>query len=113
MGANHTNFDLNERHSLARHVAGAGYDCWVVELRGRGESRLLEGDCKDWDFEDFLHRDLKACLAYLAQHNPQPIHWVGHSMGGMLGLAMATTPGADALKSLTLFGTPLGFGRSQ
>ncbi len=109
MGANHHNFDLNERHSLARHVARAGYDCWVVELRGRGESQELEGKGDDWDFEDFLNQDLKACLALIAQHNPGPVHWVGHSMGGMLGLAMAASEMADSLRSLTLFGTPLGF----
>src|SRR5689334_6562124 len=38
LGANRYNFDLSDRTSLARYLADAGYDVWVLELRGRGLS---------------------------------------------------------------------------
>ncbi len=113
MGANRYHFDLNERHSLARRVVPAGYDSWVVELRGRGLSPVPEGAEPDWNFEDFLHRDIRRAVSFVCERTGKPVHWVGHSMGGMLGVAYAEVYGGEDLSSLTLFGTPLVFGRRQ
>jgi pimeloyl-ACP methyl ester carboxylesterase len=113
MGANRHNFDLNPRHSLARHVAAAGFDAWVVELRGRGASPVPPDRLADWDFEDFLHRDMRRAVALVRERCGQPVHWVGHSMGGMLGVAYAEVYGQRDLRSLVLFATPLVFGRRQ
>ncbi len=113
MGANSCNFDLNSRYSLARFLAARGFDSWVVELRGRGESRPPDGARRDWNFEDFLHGDLPAVIGLVRQHTGRAVHWVGHSMGGMLGLAYVVCYGQSAVDSLVLFGTPLGFDPSQ
>ncbi len=113
MGANRYNFDLNPRHSLARAVAAAGFDSWVIELRGRGLSPVPEGVRADWNFEDFLQHDLRRAVAFIRGETGRPIHWVGHSMGGMLGVAYAQVFGQADLGSLTLFATPLMFGRRQ
>ena len=112
MGANRYNFDLNPRQSLARTAAAAGWDCWVVELRGRGRSQAPEGKA-DWNFEDFLHRDLTSAVRRVQEITGKPVHWVGHSMGGMLGVAFVECYGDAAVRSLTLFGTPLAFERDQ
>jgi hypothetical protein len=37
--SNARSFDLAPKASLARHLAAAGYDTWVVECRGVGLSR--------------------------------------------------------------------------
>jgi len=113
MGANHHNFDLNRRHSLARFAAARGCDSWVVELRGRGQSRGNQGDRQDWNFEDFLHRDLRAAVACIRAATSRPVHWVGHSMGGILGLAYVECYGRGDVSSLVLFGTPLAFDPGQ
>ena len=113
MGANRYNFDLNPHLSLARHAAAAGFDAWVIELRGRGKSPAPAGAVADWDFEDFLHRDLRRAVALVRERTGRPLHWVGHSMGGMLGVAYAEIYGQDDLCSLVLFATPLVFGRRQ
>lgn len=113
MGANRHNFDLNERLSLARRVVSAGYDAWVVELRGRGRSPVPDGAKADWNFEDFLNKDIRCCVAFVRKHTGQTMHWVGHSMGGMLGIAYTELYSSEDLRSLTLFGTPLVFGRKQ
>jgi pimeloyl-ACP methyl ester carboxylesterase len=113
MGANRYNFDLNPRHSLAQAAAREGFDAWVVELRGRGRSRPPAGVAPDFCFDDFLAGDLPTVLEFLAVEAPGPVHWVGHSMGGMLGVAWAIRQGCERLRSLVLFGTPLRFDRSQ
>jgi len=113
MGANSHNFDLNRRWSLARYLAGEGFDSWVVELRGRGATRPPPGGRTDWDFEDFLHRDLAAAVELVQQVRRQPLHWIGHSMGGMLGVAWACCRPQEVIRSLVLFGTPLGFEPGQ
>jgi pimeloyl-ACP methyl ester carboxylesterase len=113
MGANRFNFDLNESHSLAQAVSRAGFDAWLVELRGRGRSQPPPGVRANWCFDDFLQRDLPTVMELLAQETGQPVHWVGHSMGGMLGLAWAVRHGEEQLRSLSLFGTPLAFAKGQ
>lgn len=112
MGANSYNFDLNRRWSLARYLSRQGFDSWVVELRGRGATRPPPGR-PDWDFEDFLHHDLAAAVGLLQRVRAQPLHWIGHSMGGMLGIAWACCRSQEMLRSLVLFGTPLGFEPGQ
>jgi lysosomal acid lipase/cholesteryl ester hydrolase len=109
MGANSHNFDLNQRHSMARALAAEGYDGWVVELRGRGESRHDDPEHNDWNFEDFLHRDIRTAMQFIREKTRQPVHWVGHSMGGILGVAYLECYGDEDVRSLALFGTPLAF----
>ncbi|HOX44931.1 MAG TPA: alpha/beta fold hydrolase [Myxococcota bacterium] len=113
MGANRHNFDLNARHSLARDASRSGFDAFVVELRGRGRSQPPPGVRANWCFDDFLERDLPVVMELVARETGQPVHWVGHSMGGMLGLAWAVRHGEEQLRSLSLFGTPLAFARGQ
>ncbi|NMB77060.1 MAG: alpha/beta hydrolase [Myxococcales bacterium] len=112
MGANRFNFDLNERHSLARAALAQGYDPWIVEMRGRGRSRAAKGNA-DWNFEDFLHRDLRRMVPFVVERRGQALHWVGHSMGGMLGVAYQESHPGPEVRSLTLFGTPLAFEKDQ
>ncbi|RME25216.1 MAG: alpha/beta fold hydrolase, partial [Deltaproteobacteria bacterium] len=114
MGANSSNFDLNPKWSLARYLNDRGYDCWIVELRGRGRSRPPDGLRRpDWNFEDFLLKDLTAAVEFMRSHNPRPYHWIGHSMGGMLGYCWAIRNPGPQPESLVLFGTPLGFDPAQ
>src|SRR5262249_19216077 len=56
------NFDLHDR-SLARALQAAGYDVWVLELRGRGLStrpQLFSKVRYDWSFDEYAERDLPA-----------------------------------------------------
>jgi alpha-beta hydrolase superfamily lysophospholipase len=38
LAANRVGFDVTPEHSLAHHLAARGYDVFVVELRGHGDS---------------------------------------------------------------------------
>jgi predicted alpha/beta hydrolase len=85
-GCNRHFIDFDERHSLARFLARRGFDAWVVELRGRGQSRPGEHCVSptSWTFDDLAAFDLPTAIAHVARVSQRPVAWVGHSMGGML-----------------------------
>ncbi len=93
LGVNHYHMDLDEQRSVAEYLSSRGYDCWVVELRGRGVSETPE---EPWNFDDYAQRDLPAAIDYVINQTGSPkVHWVGHSMGGMLYYAVAGAVGYD------------------
>jgi len=81
LGANRFTFHFPER-SFARYLATAGFDAFVVELRGAGASSRP----RSWDFDDYLFLDLPVVIDWIRRRTGSPaIHWVGHnSMGGIL-----------------------------
>ncbi len=90
LGANRFNFDLGPGRSLARTLQQAGFDVWSLDLRGRGRSRGVwqEGSCgyrKPCFFDDYVAQDAPAAISYVRrQTGAEQVHWVGHSMGGMV-----------------------------
>jgi len=70
--------------SLAAHLAGLGYDCFVPDLRGVGQSERPDGG---WSIDDYLEHDLPALIdAVLAHSGQRELGFIGHSLGGVLGL---------------------------
>src|SRR5919106_6749300 len=60
-GGNRFNFDLDERHSLARHLVREGFDVWLVELRGHGRSKLAPhapASRRSWNMDPHVEMDL-------------------------------------------------------
>ncbi|GBF87341.1 alpha beta hydrolase [Raphidocelis subcapitata] len=100
-------FDLDPRVSMAAHLARRGYDVWVPDLRGNGRSdRPSWWDRSTWwTVDEHLALDLPTVIAaVLAETGAASVHWVGHSMGGMLAVG-ALSRGlecASALRSVTL-----------
>ena len=43
LGANRFHMDFDEHYSLARYLARAGFETWVLELRGRGLAGAVRG----------------------------------------------------------------------
>lgn len=78
--------DYDEDYSLARFLARAGFDAWVLELRGRGLSRPNPDTSRPrvWTFDDLVTLDVPAAVGHVARATGQDITWVGHSMGGMV-----------------------------
>ncbi|MCM2332527.1 MAG: alpha/beta hydrolase [Anaeromyxobacteraceae bacterium] len=85
-----------ERLSLAAHLAGAGLDCFALDLRGHGDSRGHEpGARRRWNLDDYLAQDLPAALDAVAAATGAPrVLLVGHSQGALLALAAAARLGA-------------------
>src|SRR5688572_14434547 len=90
MSSNRCDLDYpSGEQSLAKYLAKSGHDVWVVELRGAGRStkpRFLWSRLRyDWVLDDYVVHDIPAALTRVLEITGRPaVHWIGHSMGGML-----------------------------
>ncbi|MBF0509134.1 MAG: alpha/beta hydrolase [Deltaproteobacteria bacterium] len=114
LSANRFYFDFNPVCSLARYAAEQGWDTWVVELRGAGYSRRPFWNnplsSYRYDFMDYLLKDLPAAVKLvLDQTGAEKLHWVGHSMGGMLLYAYLDAYGDGQIRSGTAVSAPTSF----
>jgi pimeloyl-ACP methyl ester carboxylesterase len=100
-----------ERWSLAAHLSAAGFDCFALDLRGHGASRpARRGAPRSWTFDDYVRLDVPAALDAVRAATGSPrVHWVGHSQGGLLGMA-ACAACPDRVASLVAIGAPAFFG---
>ncbi len=120
LGANRYNLDAPGRLSFALWLRSFGYDVWIVELRGAGESskpKLRNKLRYDWTFDDYVQKDVPAALALVARETGvDQVHWVGHSMGGMVAYAYAIEQSrrgqSSHLRTLTAVGSP-SFARAE
>jgi pimeloyl-ACP methyl ester carboxylesterase len=79
-----------ERLSLSAHLAGAGLDCFALDLRGHGASRPGPGAPRRWTLDDYLRLDLPAAMdAVAAATGEAQVLLVGHSQGALLALVAA------------------------
>ncbi len=109
LGANRLNFDFNEDLSLARYLSSQGYDCWLVDLRGAGVSAVPHLRWT-WNFDDHAFDDIPAALDFIARATRRPkVHWIGHSMGGMLLYAWLLKGNAERIESGVTLGSPVRF----
>ena len=121
LAANHVAFDPDERHSIARHLAEHGHDVFLLDLRGHGRSERPSrrtGRRWGWSFDDYLRRDVPAAIARVRELGARTVHWIGHSMGGLLlyaHLARGNDPAVDSgiavASSLDYSGARSGFHR--
>lgn len=107
LGANHRNLALDEKNGVVQYLTKEGYDCWAIDLRGRGES---DTPSEGWSFDDYAQRDLPATIDYvLDQTGFNQLHWIGHSMGGMLYYAVAgSLDRQDDIASAVTLASPFG-----
>lgn len=100
LSSNHRGFHFPER-SLASWLAARGFDCWLPDLRGSGES---ESPGPGWTLDDHVLRDVPAILEQVQRMNGgERVHWVGHSMGGMLLFCYGIThPDAPIARAVTV-----------
>jgi len=110
MSSNRWDMDGPGKVSLARYLVRRGYDVWVLELRGAGRSMRptwWNGKRYDWRFEDYVHHDAPAALRkVLRETDARQVHWVGHSMGGMIAYALLMAPAHKKIASAITLGSP-------
>jgi pimeloyl-ACP methyl ester carboxylesterase len=86
--------DLTEERSLARFLRDAGFDVWLMDLRAHGDS-VRDGRSTpfrwghrmgyDWSIDEHIREDLPAAVRYVLETTgASRLHWVGHSLGGMI-----------------------------
>lgn len=66
---------------LGAHLARAGFDVWIPEMRGHG----LSPRNRDYRYNrvaDYAAYDLPAIAAFVHEQTGRPAHWLGHSLGG-------------------------------
>lgn len=111
--ANRANLDLDEKRSLARYLAAAGFDAWLIELRGSGLSRDSDGSrgLGRITFDDYVDQDIPAAIdTVLKETGYERLQWVGHSMGGMLLYAHLSSRKDPAIASAVTVASPVDFG---
>lgn len=115
ISSNHRFFDVDAERSMADWLAERGYDVWLLDLRGHGDAlRGADGRLQQagWTLDDYGRYDVPAAIDHVrACTGYDTVHYVGHSMGGMVGTIYATTGGADTLASVTYLGSPGTFTR--
>ena len=81
--------------SLACMLVDAGYDLWMCDSRGTGQSKAHahmdpEKNKSYWrfSFQDMAEHDFPAAIEHVLKSTGKPkVHWVGHSQGTMIALA--------------------------
>jgi pimeloyl-ACP methyl ester carboxylesterase len=117
LGANRFNFDLGPEVSLARHLQKEGFDVWSIDLRGRGASRKnTREDTRSYVphvFDDYVRHDAVAAIGHvLGQTQASQVHWIGHSMGGLVLYAVLQGEGAESIASGVTIASPGTFART-
>lgn len=93
-------------------LVDAGFEVFNVDVRGGGHSRWSgPGKPPSWTFGTHVTADVPAVIeAALARSGAEQVHWVGHSMGGMLLLAwLGLHPDDPRIASGTVIGSPTVF----
>ncbi len=68
--------------SLAEFLADHGFNCYIPALRG---ARRSQKPANGWSLDDLVERDVPAVIRTVVAHSrSDAIHWVGHSLGGIL-----------------------------
>lgn len=111
LSSNHRCWDLAPGRSLALALVEAGYDAWLVDLRGHGASRHARPRAKPgWTMDDYGVYDVKAAVDYVrASTGYDRVGYVGHSMGGLVAAIYQARWGDDALAALVVVGSPVEF----
>ncbi|WP_396586590.1 alpha/beta fold hydrolase [Bermanella sp. R86510] len=100
---NHGCWQRPDGKGVAAALLEAGFDPWLVDLRGHGQSPVNH-QYKFNNQELYAKYDLPALQAFIYEKNPTPAFWCGHSWGGVL---VATAIAMDALDMTKLAGSIL------
>lgn len=114
LGANRFNFDLGPEVSLARYLQREGFEVWSMELRGRGNSRWHgRGDGRLETppvFDDYVREDARVAIGHvLEKTGASQLHWIGHSLGGLVLYGVLQGEHAGSIASGVTIASPGSF----
>ncbi|MEW6355671.1 MAG: alpha/beta fold hydrolase [Planctomycetota bacterium] len=126
LGYNGRFWDLDTEHDFPSYLRDAGYDTWVVDLRGAGQSakpawqfaRLpelepakltrMKLDDPDWCADEHIRYDVPAAIDLVRRETGRDkVAWVGHSLGGMIMFGHIERFGDDKVQCVATIGSPL------
>lgn len=109
LGSNRLAYDIDAEHSLALWLVEQGYDVYSIDLRGHGLSEKpgQKGKKWGWGFNEYCDYDIPAVIdAVLRLSGAEKLHYIGHSMGGILLYShMAITEQPNIKSGITLAST--------
>jgi len=114
LGANRQYFKSKDDNSLVKNLNRAGYDVWLMDLRGRndaGETGYWFGKhTYSYDIDDYIHEDLNAAITYvLEKSGAAKLNYIGHSMGGIIMHARLGTLGERRVANFVAIASPMSF----
>jgi len=100
-------FYTKKGKGLACYLAEQGFDVYVADMRGRGESTPKINKYADYGQFETITQDIPRFINYIIEETQQKVHLVAHSWGGvLLASALARTPELiKNIRSKTCFGT--------
>ncbi len=103
--------DLDEYHSLAVYLKVRGFPVFVVSFRGAGLSyhKGVKKQSQYITFDDYVLYDAPAIIRRVIELTEAPaVNWIGFSMGGMIGYAIAGLglPESKKIQTLITLGSP-------
>ncbi len=98
MGAQGKYWYFDQNISWAYMFADEGFDVFIPDLRGVGSS----GGDMDFNFEDYIYDVIAITDKVCSIEGVDKIHWVAHSMGGML-IYLAASRAPEVTKKLASF----------
>ncbi len=114
LSSNGRSWDIAPDRSLADALVQAGYDAWLLDLRGHGaatHSPSGQRQRRGWNLDDYGRYDLAAAIDHIrAATGRAQVGYVGHSMGGMVAAIYQSWHGDAALSALVVVGSPIDFG---
>jgi pimeloyl-ACP methyl ester carboxylesterase len=114
LGANRQYFKAKDEESLVRHLQRAGYDVWLMDLRGRvdaDETGYIFGKHRySYNIDDYIEEDLDAAIGYVLQKTGAPkLNYIGHSMGGIIMYARLGTTQESRVANFVAIASPMSF----
>ena len=113
IASNYRSWDLTQERSIADVLEVAGFDTWLIDLRGHGEAMVLTNGAKQrygWSIDDYGAHDLRTAIQHIqGVRGGSKIALIGHSMGGMVAAAYHGHHGDDAVSALVVVGSPIEF----
>ncbi len=93
---------------FAGHLARRGLEVYVLDWRGHGDSVPPSPRADAWSFDDYVELDLPAALAAVCEQSGAAVGeltYLGHSLGGLVGLAALGTGRVPLPRRLSLWAT--------
>ena len=91
-------YTLAGENSLPHYLSAAGCEVWAFDLRGHGKSKPPPEEPVAWDLNSYVFQDAVAVIHHVREETgAASVHYVGHSMGGMIGMALAAHPSTTHL----------------
>lgn len=112
LSSNHESWDLAPDRSLAVALNEAGFDAWLLDLRGHGDAWSPTLRTRPtWTVDDYGVHDVNTAIEHIQDQTGFPtVGYVGHSMGGMVAAIYQAVHGDDALAAVVVVGSPADFG---